>query len=123
MKARRFACQASRSCRILNSHVSIALEASRKGPKDGKKHTTKRICGDQLATRTHACILVFARQRIICDKLICNDFDADKLGDWEEISAGHSQQEGDRVADVAKDELQSEVWSAVLGDVDISVMV
>jgi hypothetical protein len=85
------------------------------------EHTTKSVRRDQFAARAHACVLDLAGQGVIRDEFVGDDFDADELGDLEEIIAGNAQQEGDRVADVAKDELQGEISLAVLGDVDVSI--
>lgn len=63
---------------------------------------------------------MFRSQTVVGDKLVGDDLDAYELGDLQQIVAGHAEQEGHGVTDVAQDELQGEVRFAVLGDVDVS---
>jgi hypothetical protein len=84
------------------------------------KLTAKSVGGNQFAARAHVDVLRFAGQAVVGDEFVGDNLEADELTNVEQIVPGDTEQEGHRVADVAKDELQGKVRLAILGDVDIS---
>ena len=85
-----------------------------------EQRTAKSIGGDQFGSWAHVNVLLLTGQRVVCNKLVGDDLDANQLAHTEQVGAGHTQQEGDGVADVAENELQGEIRSAVLGNIVIS---
>lgn len=88
--------------------------------KTGRLRTYAKSIGcNELRARAEAGVSGLVDEGVVSDEFVGDDLDANEFGNFEQLVARNTQKESDRVHDVAQKQLQGQIWSAVLSNVEV----